>query len=463
MARICLTPLLISCKDSLCWVVFLLFPFSLFAQIGVIPSSPKPATFVPILLNNPAPNYPGPRGGILGDPIQERNRRLLQADGVLPEQFTSPRNKQAELDNDLKETALITANEAWLEKSKSYRNAFSALSNLNPDSFSLTKAVYLVENAYLEGRLSYAALDKALSDRAELVKQTLHRDGIDRKGNVALNYGIQQLFQQSTSFKAGPGQPSITVAPFKYDFSDIRGDTDYAKMFVSKAIATGKGQCHSLPLLYLLIAEKLGAKAYLSLAPQHSFVQFVDDAGRVNNFECTNGHLVTDTWMIESGYITTEAMQSKLYLDSLSHRKLYAQMLADLLLGYLHKFPYDAFADQVEKRILSINPANLTALIVDANLKTELAMTAIRAAGSPKPEDLPRFPAAFRAYHGMQTAYKKVQDLGYQDMPDEAYKRWLQSFQLAKERQASEELKERQRREIQQLKSRSIIIKSPKG
>lgn len=199
--------------------------------------------------------------------------------------------------------------------------------------------------------------------------------------------------------------------------------------------------------------EQVGAKAWLSLAPEHSFVRFADARGSLVNFETTNANLVSNNWLTQSSYITAQALQNRIYLDTLSQRNLYAQMLGDLLLGYLKKFNYDGFAHEIQQRILQINPENLTALIVDANIKMQIAAAEIKRAGNPPEEKLPQYPAAYRAYLSMQQAYARVDDLGYQSMPPEAYQAWLKSFEAAKEKQENKELKEKLQKEIKLLKS----------
>jgi hypothetical protein len=177
------------------------------------------------------------------------------------------------------ETKFYREQMEWLAKTQSYRQAYNFLSQLNPDSFSITKAVFAIENAYMDNKLSYDELNKALKERTDLVKQILKREGLNSKNNLAANYGIQKLFSQQNMFYRAKYHKSVLVPSIKYDFDDFMGEKDYTKMFVYKLLATGKGQCHSMPLLYLMIAEQLNAKAYLSLAPEHSFVKFQDNNG----------------------------------------------------------------------------------------------------------------------------------------------------------------------------------------
>ncbi len=47
----------------------------------------------------------------------------------------------------------------------------------------------------------------------------------------------------------------------------------WSNMFVSTLIATGKGNCHSMPLLYKLIMDELGEKCWLALAPNHMYIK----------------------------------------------------------------------------------------------------------------------------------------------------------------------------------------------
>lgn len=386
--------------------------------------------------------------------VQEQNQRLLQQDGALPGMLDAATlaQRNRETLNDAIETFYPKHNQTP-PASESYQQAFSQLLKLDPNNFSITKAVFTVESAYFNNRLSDSQFNNALHQRVELVRQILKREGLSPKNNLALNYGIQQLYEhENVLYNAKTGQ-SVTYKPFQYDFDDFLGEKDYSKMFASKMLVTGKGQCHGEPLGYLIIAEQLGAKAYLSLAPQHSFIRFMDNDGRLLNFETTSGNIVSENWLTHSGYITTTAMQSKTYLDTLSQRQLYAQVLGDLLLGYIAKFHrYDAFAEQIRQTVLQFNPDNLTALIVGANQKVRFAREQIQAAGRPRPEDLPNYPEAYKAYLEMNTALEKVDNMGYQDMPKEAYQHWLQSIEQEKQRQAHKELKANMEREIQQIK-----------
>ena len=238
---------------------------------------------------------------------------------------------RAKVEKQLMEEKMYRDYKEWLNKTALYRQTLQYLDKLYEDSFSITKSVFLIENAWSDNKLSYVDFLQNLRFRRDQVQQILKREKLDSKNNIALNYGIQKLFSQPNVYYNKRTKQSITLPPFRYSFDDYMGKKKYENVFASKMLKTGKGQCHSMPLVYLMIAEQLGAKAWLSLAPQHSFVQFADKDNRLIDFETTNGHIVSSNWMLQSGFINASALKNKIYLDTLSKKDLYAQCLADML------------------------------------------------------------------------------------------------------------------------------------
>ncbi|MCW3464807.1 hypothetical protein [Chitinophaga nivalis] len=438
-------------------LLFLSCSWQLTAQPQLLSSDKKSIEYQ--FFHQRTSGQPGLPNNIVSDPfdngMNEQHQRMLPPHNILPHQITASQQtaQQAAVAYEIMEANAYWEQKAWFNKTAAYRQAFDQLNQFNPDSFSITNAVLLVENAFLDNRLPYEALLNGLKYRVEHVKQILKREGLDVRNQVALNYGIQKLFSQSNIYHNPATGKNVVIPPFQYDHIDFRGEEDYTRMFTIKLLGTGKGQCHSMPLLYLMIAEQLGAKAWLSLAPQHSFIQFTDHNGHLMNFETTNGHLVSTQWLYQSGFINANALKERTYLDTLSQRQLYAQCLADLLLGYLAKFGHDVYAEHIRESVLRIHPGNMTALIVGANIKREIAIRQIATAGYPPPDKLPQYPIAYQAYLDMQAAFEKVDALGYQDMPREAYQVWLKSIEAEKKKQEYRILKEKMKREITGLKN----------
>ncbi len=384
-----------------------------------------------------------------------------------PNNIVAPKNAQqvgqsAKIELDLMEDKMYREHMEWLSKTKSYRQAYDEISHMNPDSFSFTRATFTIENAYLDNKLSYDKFVSAVKLKADVVRQLLKKEHLSTKDNLALNYGIQQLYQQPQTYYDSKTKRMALLSPFKYDFNDYNGSKDLTQTFTAKMLWSGKGQCQSMPEVYLMLIEQLGAKAWLSLAPQHFYILFANKAGRLLSFETTNGNVVSNTWAAQSGFINAKAVKNNSYLDTLSKRQLYAQCLDNLLFGYLRKFDYDDFAEAVKQKILQIDSSNMRALIIDAQIKQMIALRKIDAAGRPKEGDLPKYPEAYKAYLEMRAAVDKVDNLGYQDMPEEAYQRWLRSIEQEKKRQGTREIQERLQREINTLKQMKSTLQPNK-
>jgi hypothetical protein len=198
-------------------------------------------------------------------------------------------------------------------------------------------------------------------------------------------------------------------------------------MFVTKLLQTNSGQCHSMPLLYLCIAERLHIKAYLSLAPNHSYIQFFDNKKVLRNFETTNGHIVSTSWLLQSDAISAMAYKNKTYLDTFSSRKLYAECLADFQNSYIARNDYDNFTNQLSQKILSIDSTNINALMSNSNVALlQLHSLAVKY-GNPPQEQLNQYPELEQAYNNSR-AQQKVIQTGYQDMPIEQYNEWRNSI-----------------------------------
>jgi hypothetical protein len=286
------------------------------SQLIQIPSIPQPATFQQININQYFPQQ-NLSNNYNNSPLlnhsynqQQNNQAIIQE----VERFELQRQQQlGEIKQDVFEFETGRNYNEYMNAAQPFFNAYDEFLKLSPDSFSITKAIYLVENAVERNKFSYEQFENAIKLRAELVKQILKREGINSNNNSALNYGIQKLFSKTNSYYNPKTKQTVAVKPFTYDHNDYKGVKSYQQLFVSKLLKTGKGQCHSLPLLYLTIAEQLGAKAYLSLAPEHSFIQYFNGQGDRLSFEATNGNIVSSNWMLQSGFINSAALKKKYF------------------------------------------------------------------------------------------------------------------------------------------------------
>ncbi len=382
--------------------------------------SPQLNPFQPINVNpNPPNGYP------LLDPAynqQQTSRAFIEQ--MQREEWQRQQRLEIEKQNQLQA--------AYRNTLALFNNSYQELLKLDPHNFSITKAIYLVENTFNKNAFRYQQFEDAIKQYAGFVKQILKKEGVSSKSNTALNYGIQKLFSQQNKVYDSKIKKTITLLPFIYDDSDNYGKKDRKQLYVSKLLTTGKGQCHSMPLFYLAVAEQLGAKAYLSFAPEHTFIQFADNKNQLYYFETTKGGIVSQNAMIQSGYISAIVLKNKIFLDTLSQQKLYAECLNDFLIGYIYLFGYDDFGNQVKEKILTLDPNNLRVKLIEANLFVRIASQKIYEAGQPSLKDLPKYPDAYQFYLLLQEKYKEIGDLGYKEMSKEAYNQWIKSIEKEK-------------------------------
>lgn len=326
------------------------------------------------------------------------------------------------------------------------------LLSMNPDDFSITKAVYLVESAWYDDPMTFENFEREIQFYADVVKQMLKREGLDIQNNGAINYGIQKLYKQDNQWYDNHSGKTYKIGKLGYDFNDYMGDNDWSNMFVDKLLRTKAGQCHSLPLLYLCIIEQLGGKAYLSLSPNHSFIQYFGSNGKRYNFETTNGNHVTESWLLQSTFVSAAALAHKTYLDTLSSKQLYARMLGDLLLGYRKQLGYDGVGDMLVQKIQSIDADNMTALMDQATIAHIILGMKLEASGNPPPEQWNNYPDVIAAYNRRQELYQKIDATGHQDMPGEMYEQWLKSMQQEEQKQQDKAEYDKLLKELNKLK-----------
>lgn len=208
---------------------------------------------------------------------------------------------------------------------------------------SFKEAVYWVENAYLDGELSYEKYNDQLHSLVSVCKlaaqQYQSTYAYEDSSNIKINYAVARTLMDSVLLHWKTD--SLYLLPASYDFEDFTGAKDWTKMFVSKLLDEGTGNCHSLPYLYKILVEELGGSAALALAPHHIYIKTPTKDTRIGwyNTELTNGSHPTDAWIIASGYISLEAIQNGLYMEPLSEQASLALCVLDLAQGYAKKFP----------------------------------------------------------------------------------------------------------------------------
>ncbi len=290
------------------------------------------------------------------------------------------------------------------------------------DSLDLKRAVFVVENAYHGNTLDYEQYLKKIDNLVTLCKSFLKKNGYDITNKLACNYTIQSLYSDTLKYE------KKTFYPFIYDLEDFLGDKDYTKQFVTKLLNTGTGQCHSMPLLYLILAQELHTDAYLVLAPSHSFIKY-PVGNTLYGFETTCGRQTNDKFMTASGYLSSEAIHNKIYLAPQTLKQTIAQCLVDLSTQYALTYGYNNFVVICCDAALQFNPECIGAMQNKANAGTAWCAHLAAMHNNPPLQEYSKYPELKTGFDNMVNLQLAITNMGYVRIPKEQYAQWLASAQ----------------------------------
>lgn len=322
-----------------------------------------------------------------------------------------------------------------------YQHALNQLNQLaeenGPKSFK--KAVFAVEDAYLGNSLDYAAFNTKIEQmvvlmRAWIVSNPLREYRYEDSIDFTKNFAIFTIMKDSIKVLDEKTGREYSTIPMVYDFKDYDGAKDWTKMFVTKLLYTYSGNCHSLPYLYKILADELGANCWIALSPNHSYIENRCKKVGWYNTELTSGCFPIDAWIMASGYLPVQAVQSGIYMDTLSNQQSVALCILDLAKGYEHKTHnyFDGLILKCCDLSLQYFPLNVQAMLLKAETLKQIYQK----------QQAKKEPQAKGTFSEMQSLYLKLYDLGYREMPDKMYVQWLQSVIKERDKYSNKKLTE---------------------
>lgn len=346
----------------------------------------------------------------------------------------------------------------FIAKTKPYQDAMQNLEKqLNgQEKLSLSETYYQVENAYGNSYLSKDEYERILKQSVDFIRNYMRQQGMDINNNEAKNKAIQKFLNDKLTITVPQGEPQpgkkITHQPFFYDYEDFEGETDHRNFFITKCLATGAGQCNSLPAVYNILAEGIGAKCYLTFAPQHSFVKYPDATGQIHSYEPTSAWDISDRWYIEHMFINPQAIQHRIYLDTLNKKQIVANALLDLAFGYMKKYGAadGAFVRDCIRTAMKEFPKrnNIYTYLVYSSL---LARQLERVLYENNIKDLKyigTIPEASGLYQALLKNEETIKKLGYQEIPEQLYVQMMGIQECKGNKQKLEGISGKQKRDM---------------
>lgn len=326
-----------------------------------------------------------------------------------------------------------------------YDEAFTTLSEMLEEKRALNfkKAVFAVENAYLDGTLDTIFLNKQISFLKQLSEKIRENSNLEYQENdkatVEKYASLFAVMKDSTKIINQNGKELIHL-PFNYDFEDVFGHEDWSKMFVSKLLETHIGNCHSIPYLYKIVAEEIGVTANLSLAPNHVYIKHRSVKDGWYNTELTSGIFPIDAWIMASGYVHLDAVKNGVYMKALTEKESIALCLVDLAHGYQRQEFYDLdFIIKCADKALEYYPNYVNAMILKTEAKGKKIKDILYGYNTDF-RDVRKFPKTHSLFKEIENELTKIHELGYRQMPEEMYLDWLISLKEEKQKYANQKI-----------------------
>lgn len=119
--------------------------------------------------------------------------------------------------------------------------------------------------------------------------------------------------------------------PFSYDHADPFGH-DIRNKLLATYLRTRRGNCVSMPILFMIVGRRIGLNLSLTTAPLHVLVRYTRPGIRPFNIEATSGgSFARDQWYRQKFPMSDRAIQSGLYLRTHSDRETIAVMATTVI------------------------------------------------------------------------------------------------------------------------------------
>lgn len=285
----------------------------------------------------------------------------------------------------------------------------------------------------------------------------MQQNGFNINDNEAKNMALQKLMSDTLTITiASPdgikAKQTITHYPYFYDYEDFKGEKDYRNFFTTKCLATGSGQCNSLPAVYAGYAEKLNAKCYLAFAPLHSFIKYPAKNGKIHSYEPTSNWNISDKWYEDNLFISAKAKASGIYLDTLNKKQIIANCMNDLAFGYMQKFGAadGVFIKDCVATAMQYFPKknNIEAYFIYSSLLARQLYQVMDENKITNLRDIQKVPAAVKLYNALLQNEEAIKNMGYQELPEQLYDELMQQHEFKGRKQAAKNKDGKQKRDL---------------
>ena len=267
---------------------------------------------------------------------------------------------------------------------------------------------------------------------------------------IDVDAGLKKIDAMATEIKAMPGfGPSSTAKllilkrylyepgewnnrqPYQYDLDDPLG-TKISNKLLPTYLTSKKGNCVSMPLLFIILGQRLGLDVTAATAPLHVLVKFKDETGTTYNLETTSGaNPARDVWYREQMPMTDEAIANGVYLQPLTRKETVALMATTLAEHYAEQQQFEK-AITLSNLILEYYPKNVEAMVRKASACYRL-LEKYYFSKYRSPNDIPDRAKGHFEYLSRNNfqGFAKAEALGWREPSKEEDEKYLQRIKQA--------------------------------
>jgi regulator of sirC expression with transglutaminase-like and TPR domain len=311
--------------------------------------------------------------------------------------------------------------------------ASSGLSSVTADpNFQTIKAILELPEQRIDLARVKLTIDKMIDPGVDIEKDTKQLDEMAAEIKAKLPFAADSQTKLDVLRAAIYKPNSINgFKAFGYDLDDPLGQK-MRNSLLSNYLATRKGNCISMPFLFIVLGQKLGLDVTASTAPMHVFVKYRDDRGNLQNIETTSGaNFARDEWMQQQNPMTQKSLDNGAYLQYLSKKETVVVMATTLLEFYKVQGLYERIIP-LSSFLVNYYPKHIPLMLLNCESSDRLVQELVWKYNSPKNIPYPENLHYTQLYKGFLYWAKRADALGWEPVSEETMKTYKQSVNNAK-------------------------------
>lgn len=221
--------------------------------------------------------------------------------------------------------------------------------------------------------------------------------------------------------------------PFEYDLDDPLGSNPNNKLLTTY-LSSRKGNCVTMPFLFIILGQRLGIDVTASIAPNHLLVKFRNELGIWLNLEATSGaNPAREVWIRQqSPSITDKSMETGIYLQPLTKKETAAVMAGLLAEQYFKQEQYRS-AIAAADLLLEYYPKDVTSITMKGAAYGRLARQYL-AERLPSSHQKPSLPTWYYEHLSKSNHawFGKAEALGWREETKEEKQKYLEHIKTTK-------------------------------